>query len=128
MTNTTHTAVLDVYFQLFDASRTDERAMEKLLALFTPDVEIVLNGTKRTGFESFIKAFHQFNNDIKHMWDSWELQGNGSYQTNWAVCGKTVEGAVYAKTGIDIAKLTDDGKIIYLENVQDDKNAFKKYE
>ncbi|SFE60862.1 hypothetical protein SAMN04487969_104143 [Paenibacillus algorifonticola] len=44
MTNTTHTAVLDDYFQLFDASRT-----EKLLVLFTPDVEIILNGTKRTG-------------------------------------------------------------------------------
>ncbi|MGG4145470.1 nuclear transport factor 2 family protein [Paenibacillus algorifonticola] len=128
MNNTTKVAILDDYFQFFDASRTDEQAMEKLLALFTPDVEIVLNGTKRNGFESFIQTFHQFNSDIKHMWDSWELQDNGSYQTNWAVCGKTAEGAVYAKTGIDIAKLPDDGKIKYLENVQDDKTAFKKYE
>lgn len=121
------THILNSYFQLFDASRTDEQAMAKLLDLFTPDAEIVLNGAKKTGFTDFIHAFYTFNADIKHMWDGWVEQPNGSYKTNWAVCGKTQGGAVYAKTGIDIARLNEDGKIIYLENVQADTDAFKNY-
>ena len=46
--STTSTILLNNYFRLFDASRTDERAMQDLLSLFTPDAEIVLNGTSRT--------------------------------------------------------------------------------
>ena len=41
------TTLLNNYFRLFDASRTDGRAMEDLLSLFTSDAEIVLNGTSR---------------------------------------------------------------------------------
>ena len=61
MMNSTATDVnitmLNNYFRLFDASRTDKRAMRDLLSLFTPDAEIVLNGTSHTGFEGFMKAF-----------------------------------------------------------------------
>ncbi|MDO7907737.1 nuclear transport factor 2 family protein [Paenibacillus sp. JX-17] len=121
------TTLLNNYFRLFDASRTDERAMQDLLSLFTPDAEIVLNGTRRTGFTDFIKAFYEYNADVKHMWDQWELQPDGSYKTNWAVCGQAADGKVYAKTGIDIARVNEAGQIIYLENVQADKDAFSKY-
>ncbi|QGQ97729.1 nuclear transport factor 2 family protein [Paenibacillus psychroresistens] len=120
--------ILDDYFRLFDDSRSDHKAKEQLLDLFTPDAEIVLNGFKKVGFEGFINAYYENNIDVKHMWEKWELKENGTYETNWAVCGKSKDGNVYAKTGIDIAELNDDGKIIYLENVQADKNAFKKYE
>lgn len=120
--------ILNDYFRLFDESRSDQKAMEHLLDLFTPDAEIVLNGVKKIGFEGFITAFYEYNIDIKHMWENWELKDNGTYETNWAVCGKSNDGKVYAKTGIDIARLNDSGKIVYLENVQSDKNAFKKYD
>ena len=119
--------VLNTYFRLFDAARTDESAMNDLLSLFTQDAEIVLNGTSRTGFDGFMKAFYEYNRDVKHMWDGWVLQADDSYHTNWAVCGQTSEGAVYAKTGVDIARLNADGKIVYLENVPTDKDAFGKY-
>ncbi|WP_253299099.1 nuclear transport factor 2 family protein [Paenibacillus barcinonensis] len=119
--------MLNNYFRLFDASRTDERAMQDLLSLFTPDAEIVLNGSSRTGFEGFMKAFYEYNQDIKHMWDAWVLQPDGSYQTNWAVCGQADDGTVYAKAGIDIARVNEAGQIVYLENVQADENAFSKY-
>ncbi len=119
--------MLNNYFRLFDASRTDERAMQDLLSLFTPDAEIVLNGTRRTGFDGFMKVFYEYNNDVKHMWDQWELQPDGSYQTNWAVCGQAADGTVYAKTGIDIARVNEAGLIVYLENVQADQDAFSKY-
>ncbi|OCT15080.1 polyketide cyclase [Paenibacillus pectinilyticus] len=118
---------LNQYFDLFDQSRTDANAMERLLQLFTPDAEIVLNGATRFGFDDFIKAFYTNNADVKHIWESWEPRQDGSYVSNWAVCGKTVAGKVYALTGIDIAKLDDDGKIKYLENVPNDKNALKNY-
>ncbi|WP_337033410.1 nuclear transport factor 2 family protein [Paenibacillus illinoisensis] len=121
------TILLNNYFRLFDASRTDARAMEDLLSLFTPDAEIVLNGTSRRGFDGFMKAFYEYNMDVKHMWDGWVLQPDGSYQTNWAVCGQAGDGTVYAKTGIEIARVNDEGQIMYLENVQDDKDAFRKY-
>ncbi|NOU69129.1 nuclear transport factor 2 family protein [Paenibacillus sp. LMG 31461] len=118
---------LNEYFDLFDQSRTDVYAMERLLQLFTPDAVIVLNGATRIGFESFMKAFYTNNSDVKHMWEKWEPQPDGSYVSNWAVCGKTVAGKVYALTGIDIAKLDNEGKIKYLENVPTDKNALKTY-
>lgn len=118
---------LNEYFDLFDQSRTDVNAMERLLELFTPDAVIVLNGVTRIGFEGFMKAFYTNNSDVKHMWEKWEPQSDGSYVSNWAVSGKTVAGKVYALTGIDIAKLDDEGKIKYLENVPNDKNALRTY-
>lgn len=118
---------LNEYFDLFDQSRTDVNAMERLLKLFTPDAVIVLNGVTRIGFEGFMKAFYANNSDVKHMWEKWEHQSDGSYVSNWAVSGKTVAGKVYALTGIDIAKLDDEGKIKYLENVPNDKNALRTY-
>ncbi|OWA36280.1 polyketide cyclase [Saccharibacillus sp. O16] len=118
---------LNTYFRLFDEARTSERAMDDLLSLFTPDVEIVLNGSPRTGFEGFVRAFYANNRDIKHMWDRWELRSDGSYQTNWAVCGQTSTGSVYVQTGVDIARLNEEGKIVYLENVPTDKGAFATY-
>ncbi|WP_025679937.1 nuclear transport factor 2 family protein [Paenibacillus massiliensis] len=121
------TTALNNYFRLFDASRTEQRAMDDLLSMFTPDAEIVLNGTTRTGFEGFMKAFYEYNSDVKHMWDQWELQPDGSYRTNWAVCGQAADGTVYARTGIDIARLNEAGKIVYLENIQEDPNAFRNY-
>lgn len=121
------TTTLNNYFRLFDASRTEQRAMDDLLSMFTPDAEIVLNGTTRTGFEGFMKAFYEYNSDVKHMWDQWELQPDGSYRTNWAVCGQAADGTVYARTGIDIARLNEAGKIVYLENIQEDPNAFRNY-
>ncbi|UPK43705.1 nuclear transport factor 2 family protein [Paenibacillus pabuli] len=127
MSTTSTTTMLNHYFRLFDASRTDERAMQDLLSLFTPDAEIVLNGTSRTGFDGFMKAFYEYNSDVKHMWDQWKLQPDGSYQTNWAVCGQAADGTVYAKTGIDIARVNEAGQIVYLENVQADQDAFSKY-
>ena len=122
-----HMTLLNKYFRLFDASRTEDTAMNDLLSLFTEDAEIVLNGHSRTGFEDFVKAFHANNQDIKHMWDGWKLQDDGTYHTNWAVCGKASNGAVYAQTGVDIARLNADGKIMYLENKPTDKNAFSTY-
>lgn len=127
MSTTSNTTMLNNYFRLFDASRTDERAMQDLLSLFTPDAEIVLNGTSRIGFDGFMKVFYEYNSDVKHMWDRWELQPDGRYQTNWAVCGQATDGTVYAKTGIDIARVNEAGQIVYLENVQADKEAFSKY-
>ncbi|WP_337099931.1 nuclear transport factor 2 family protein [Paenibacillus sp. YIM B09110] len=121
------TTTLNNYFRLFDASRTEKRAMDDLLSMFTPDAEIILNGITKRGIEGFMKAFYEYNSDVKHMWDKWELQSDGSYRTNWAVCGQAVDGTVYAKKGIDIARLNEEGKIVYLENVQEDKNAFSKY-
>lgn len=119
--------VLNTYFRLFDEARTDERAMNDLLSLFVPDAEIVLNGSRRTGFEDFVRAFYANNRDVKHMWDRWELQPDGTYQANWAVCGQSSAGHVYAQTGVDIARLNEAGKIVYLENVPTDKTAFATY-
>ncbi|MDQ0723777.1 hypothetical protein QF049_005038 [Paenibacillus sp. W4I10] len=127
MSTISTTTLLNNYFRLFDASRTDERAMQDLLSLFTQDAEIVLNGTSRTGFDGFMKAFYEYNKDVKHMWDGWVEQPDGSYQTNWAVCGQAADGTVYAKAGIDIARVNDAGQIVYLENVQADQNAFSRY-
>lgn len=124
---TTATQHLNDYFRLFDASRTDPQAMEQLLDLFIPEVEIVLNGETRYGFKDFMETFYTYNTDIKHMHEPWELQTNGTYESRWAVCGMSSAGTVYAKTGIDIARLNEDGKIVYLENVQEDKHAFSKY-
>ncbi|ODP29602.1 hypothetical protein PTI45_01085 [Paenibacillus nuruki] len=125
MTTAVHT--LNDYFRLFDASRTDEQAMEQLLNLFITDVEIVLNGSSRKGFKNFIDMFYQYNIDIKHMHEPWELQNNGTYESRWAVCGMSSEGTVYAKTGIDIARVNEEGQIVYLENVQENQDAFSKY-
>ncbi|ETT36260.1 nuclear transport factor 2 family protein [Paenibacillus amylolyticus] len=119
--------MLNNYFRLFDASRTDDRAMKDLLSLFTQNAEIVSNGSSCTGFEVVIKTFYEYNKDIKHMSDAWVLQPDGSYRTNWAVCGQAVDGTVYAKAGIDIMRVNESGQIVYLKNVQTTEDAYNEY-
>lgn len=119
--------ILNNYFRLYDASRTNDRAMEDLLSLFTQDAEIVSSRGSRKGFEGVIKTFYENNKDIKHMWDSWVLQSDGSYRTNWAVCGQAADGTVYAKAGIDIVRMNDAGQIVYLKNVQTTEEAYSEY-
>jgi hypothetical protein len=125
--STTNITMLNNYFRLYDASRTDDKAMQDLLSLFTPDAEIVAYGSSRTGFEGVIKSFYERNKDIKHMWDEWVLQPDGSYRTNWAVCGQAADGTVYAKAGIDIVRVNDAGQIEYLKNVQTTEDAYSEY-
>lgn len=119
--------MLNNYFRLFDASRTDDRAMQDLLSLFTEDVEVISNGNSRTGFDVVIKTIYEYNKDIKHMWDAWVLQPDGSYKTNWAVCGQAKDGKVFTKEGIDIMRLNEEGKIMYMLNVQTTEEAYKEY-
>ncbi|WP_339253307.1 nuclear transport factor 2 family protein [Paenibacillus sp. FSL P2-0136] len=130
-TNAQHTdkniTMLNNYFRLYDASRTDDRAMHDLLSLFTQDAEIVSGGRSRTGFEVVIKTFYEHNKDIKHMWDAWVLQPDGSYLTNWAVCGQAADGTVYAKAGIDIMRVNDMGQIMYLKNVQTTEEEYSEF-
>lgn len=122
---------LNRYFDLFDQSRTSQKAMDDLNNLFTEDMEFVLNGDKKSGIENwklFMKMVFQANLDIKHMYEGWKkIEGSDFYETPWAVCGKRADGSVYTQTGKDIAKLNGEGKITYLENVPDSTDMFKSY-
>jgi hypothetical protein len=105
---------LNRYFDLFDQSRTSEQAFEELVGLFSEDIVFVLNGHEKQGIENwklFVKMVFKENADIKHMFEGW----------------KAVEGTDKFQTGKDIAKLDDNGKISYLENVPDDTNMFDTY-
>ncbi|MGX1194670.1 nuclear transport factor 2 family protein [Metabacillus sp. SLBN-84] len=122
---------LNIYFDLFDQSRTDEQAFEELISLFSNDLVFVLNGHKKQGIENF-KLFVQMvfteNADIKHMFEGWKaVEGTDTFATPWAVCGKRSAGSVFTQTGKDIAKLNDDGKICYLENIPDNASMFDSY-
>lgn len=122
---------LEKYFDLFDQSRTSEKAMEELVGLFSDDIVFILNGHKKSGIESwklFVKTIFQQNSDIKHMFEGWKsIEGTDLFETPWAVCGKRTSGTVFTQTGKDIAKLNDEGKISYLENVPDNTNMFETY-
>ncbi|WLR58979.1 nuclear transport factor 2 family protein [Guptibacillus hwajinpoensis] len=122
---------LNKYFDLFDQSRTSDKAMEQLNGLFTDDMVFVLNGQKKEGIENwklFMEQVFRNNRDIKHMYEGWEkVEGSDLYETPWAVCGKLSSGKVYTQTGKDIAKLNENGQITYLENVPDQKDMFQSY-
>ncbi|WP_285767080.1 nuclear transport factor 2 family protein [Peribacillus sp. SI8-4] len=122
---------LEKYFDLFDQSRTSETAMEELTSLFTDDIVFVLNGHEKTGIENwklFVKTVFKENSDIKHMFEGWKkAEGSDLFETPWAVCGKRSSGTVFTQTGKDIARLNNEGKICYLENVPDNTNMFASY-
>ncbi|MGE7877939.1 nuclear transport factor 2 family protein [Peribacillus muralis] len=122
---------LEKYFDLFDQSRTSEQAMEELVSLFSDDIVFILNGHEKKGIENwklFVKMIFQENSDIKHMFEGWKkVEGTDLFETPWAVCGKRSSGTVYTQTGKDIARLNDDGKISYLENVPDNADMFANY-
>lgn len=122
---------LDKYFDLFDQSRTSEKAMEELNSLFSKDIVFVLNGHEQTGiknWELFVKAVFKENCDIKHMYEGWvRKEETATFETRWAVCGKRTSGSVFTQTGKDIAKLNEEGKITYLENVPDAADMFESY-
>lgn len=82
--------VLDTYFRRYDEAGKGQEQMDELLALFSDDVMIVLNGAKKPGiqaFTQFLNTFFHVHDDIKHMWDGWNKREDGKYETNWAVCG-----------------------------------------
>ncbi|MGE6376664.1 nuclear transport factor 2 family protein [Peribacillus muralis] len=122
---------LEKYFDLFDQSRTSEQAIDELVSLFSDDIVFILNGHEKKGIENwklFVKMIFQENSDIKHMFEGWKkVEGTDLFETPWAVCGKRSSGTVYTQTGKDIARLNDDGKISYLENVPDNANMFANY-
>ncbi|WP_169055947.1 nuclear transport factor 2 family protein [Bacillus pumilus] len=122
--------VLDTYFRRYDEAGKGQEQMDELLALFSDDVMIVLNGAEKPGiqaFKQFLNTFFHVHVDIKHMWDGWKKREDGKYETNWTVCGKLSDGRVYTAEGIDIAELDDKGKIVYLENVPKNPELFQRY-
>ncbi|MDA1775319.1 nuclear transport factor 2 family protein [Bacillus cereus] len=122
---------LERYFDLFDQSKTSELAMKELLNLFSNEITFILNGHVKEGidnWESFVKQVFRENSDIKHMFEGWKkVEGTDYYETPWAVCGKRSTGTVFVQTGKDIAKLDDNDKIVYLENIPDNKAMFESY-
>ena len=120
--------VLNRYFDLFDASRTDAQAFDDLVSLFTTDITFVLNGQPKHGIDAwkqFVRYVFTANQDIKHMYAGWEETTPGTYETRWAVCGKRADGSVFTQDGKDIARLDENGRIAYLENVPDDPTMFR---
>ncbi|WP_323703308.1 nuclear transport factor 2 family protein [Mammaliicoccus sp. Dog046] len=119
--------VLDAYFKLFDESRYSEESFEQLNALFSDDIEFVLNKQSYHGkaaWIQFVKSVYKSNKDLKHMYNGWVQNEDGSYETKWAICGNRFETGVYTQEGMDIARLNADGKIIYLENKPNDVTFF----
>lgn len=119
--------ILDDYFAYFDAAVQDPAAVEQLVDLFHEDLVFVVNGKKFEGkqaWREFVQMVFGLNEQLIHMYNGWELQSDGHYQTRWAICGKRFETGVYTQEGLDRAKLQD-GKIIYLENQPDDVNFLK---
>lgn len=123
--------ILDDYFLLFDAARTDETSRKQLINLFSDEICFILAGDKKNGlleWNKFLDNIFTNNLDIKHMHEGWIFNSDtNKYQTNWAVCGKTSQGRVYVQTGIDIAELDQFGKIKYLENIPNNSDLFDKY-
>ncbi|MDT3959379.1 nuclear transport factor 2 family protein [Staphylococcus kloosii] len=112
-------SVLDNYFKLFDEAKESEESFNNLNALFSDDVTFVLNGSTFNGkkaWENFVKQVFDSNKELKHMYNGWEQNEDGTYATKWAICGNRYKTGVYTQEGIDIARLDSDGKIIYLEN------------
>lgn len=111
--------VLDNYFKFFDEAKESEESFNKLNALFSDDITFVLNGRTFNGknaWENFVKQVFASNKELKHMYNGWEQNEDGTYATKWAICGNRYETGVYTQEGIDVAKLDSNGKIIYLEN------------
>lgn len=119
--------ILDEYFILFDEARYSEESFHKLNELFHDDIEFVLNKKTFKGKEAwkqFVKSVYTTNKDLKHMHSGWTQNEDGSYETDWAICGNRYETGVYTQEGKDIARLDANGKIIYLENQPKDDQLF----
>ncbi|WP_239733261.1 MULTISPECIES: nuclear transport factor 2 family protein [Mammaliicoccus] len=119
--------ILDEYFILFDEARYSEESFHKLNELFHDDIEFVLNKKTFKGKEAwkqFVKSVYTTNKGLKHMHNGWTQNEDGSYETDWAICGNRYETGVYTQEGKDIARLDANGKIIYLENQPKDDQLF----
>ncbi|MCD8817805.1 nuclear transport factor 2 family protein [Mammaliicoccus sciuri] len=119
--------ILNEYFILFDEARYSEKSFHKLNELFHDDIEFVLNKKTFKGKEAwkqFVKSVYATNKDLKHMHNGWTQNEDGSYETDWAICGNRYETGVYTQEGKDIARLDAKGKIIYLENQPKDDQLF----
>lgn len=49
--------VLDMYFRRYDEAGKGQEQMDDLLALFSDDVMIVLNGAEKPGIQAFTQFF-----------------------------------------------------------------------
>lgn len=68
--------VLDSYFRRYDEAGKGQEQMAELLALFSDDVMIVLNGAEAwyPSVYSIFKHIFHVHEDIKHMWDGWKKE------------------------------------------------------
>lgn len=115
-------SVLDSYFKLFDEANNSEEKFDQLNNLFSDDITFVLNGSAYKGkdaWKSFVIQVYSTNKELKHMYNGWQQNDDGSYSTKWAICGNRYKTGVYTQEGTDIARLDNDGKIVYLENCPD---------
>ena len=95
--------------------------------MFSEDIVFVLNGKSfqgKTAWQNFVRSVFQTNKDLKHMHNGWIKQEDGSFQTQWAICGNRFESGVYTQEGVDIARINENGMIAYLENKPNDAQLF----
>ncbi|MET3211537.1 UNVERIFIED_CONTAM: hypothetical protein ABIC26_004504 [Paenibacillus sp. PvR008] len=108
--------ILEDYFHYYDLAKDDEKSRERLISLFSNEIEFVLNGDRKQGmnsWKSFLNMFFEGTLEIKHMYEGWKpVPGEPSaYETKWAVCGKRATDEVYTLTGMDKVRLDAEGKI-----------------
>ncbi|MDN6428324.1 MAG: nuclear transport factor 2 family protein [Propionibacterium sp.] len=118
MEATTSAHTLDRYFALSNTAGQDSGDFEELLSLFAPDATLVsglgepASGT--TAIAAFFRTFFARNTELHHVWNT-RSTGVETFAVDWAVAGRHKDGAVFAISGTDTARLDDQGKICSLQ-------------
>ncbi|MDT0485409.1 nuclear transport factor 2 family protein [Streptomyces doebereineriae] len=116
MTHTTET-VVDRYIALIDRAVDEPAVLEELGSFFAADAIVQLEDfepvTGLPAITEFYRRFYSNAGEGKHFWNTTVLD-DGRLEVRFLVAGRTPDGQLTARSGIEHATVNTDGLITYL--------------
>lgn len=118
MTQTEATdTVLDRYIALVDRAIHETGLLEKLPSIFAADATVQLEELEPVvglpAITEFYRGFYAAMGDLRHFWNTTVLD-DGTLRADFVVSGRTTDGHLMARRGIEHATVNADGLITSL--------------
>ncbi|MCW8378661.1 nuclear transport factor 2 family protein [Streptomyces justiciae] len=109
--------VLDRYIALMDRAIHDSELLGELPSVFAPDATVQLEELEPVvglpAIAEFYRGFYSAVADLRHFWNTTLLE-DGRLKADFVVSGRTADGHLMARRGIEYATVDSDGLITHL--------------
>ncbi|WP_329343543.1 nuclear transport factor 2 family protein [Streptomyces sp. NBC_01352] len=109
--------VVDRYIALIDRAVHEPAVLEELGSVFAPDVVVQLEDFEPVAglaaIKDFYRRFYESAGDGRHFWNT-TLLDDGRLEVHFLAAGRTPDGQLVARSGIEHATVNAEGLITHL--------------